>query len=271
MRRTGDRVDHRRGGAGRLELPAAARRHPGARPSCATLDQLLPPSGPILDALARFDPLPSVRGPAADVPAPTRRILASRACPGRAAAAWCGCSGRRAGSAWRAAAGWRPRTWSSPTRTSSPARATPRCRSTGWGGGCRPRRSLFDPHNDVAILRRPRALAAGAADRRRARSPGTAAAILGYPLDGPFDAEPGRLGQTETVSTQNAYGQGHVMRSIAALRGRVRPGTRAARWSTTTGGARHRVRGAHGNPEGGRLCRAQRARPSRPAPRARPT
>ncbi len=40
------------------------------------LDRLLPPSGPILDALARVDPLPSVRGPAADVPAPTRGVLA---------------------------------------------------------------------------------------------------------------------------------------------------------------------------------------------------
>jgi S1-C subfamily serine protease len=55
-------------------------------------------------------------------------------------------------------------------------------------------------------------------------SPGTQAAILGYPLDGPFKAEPGRLGQTETVDTQNAYGQGHVLRTITALRGRVRPG-----------------------------------------------
>jgi S1-C subfamily serine protease len=54
--------------------------------------------------------------------------------------------------------------------------------------------------------------------------PGTATAILGYPLDGAFDAEPGRLGQTETVDTQDAYGQGRVRRTITALRGRVRPG-----------------------------------------------
>ena len=54
--------------------------------------------------------------------------------------------------------------------------------------------------------------------------PGSSAAILGYPLDGPFDAEAGRVGATETVATQDAYGQGHVLRSITALRGRVRPG-----------------------------------------------
>ena len=35
------------------------------------LNQLLPPSGPILHALARIDPLPSVRGPAANVSPPT--------------------------------------------------------------------------------------------------------------------------------------------------------------------------------------------------------
>jgi S1-C subfamily serine protease len=53
---------------------------------------------------------------------------------------------------------------------------------------------------------------------------GTPAAILGYPLDGSFDVEPGRIGQTETVSTEDAYGNGPVLRSITALRGRVRPG-----------------------------------------------
>src|SRR5690348_7668355 len=41
------------------------------------LNQILPPSGPILHALARFDPLPSVHGPAAHVPRPTRGILAT--------------------------------------------------------------------------------------------------------------------------------------------------------------------------------------------------
>jgi S1-C subfamily serine protease len=54
--------------------------------------------------------------------------------------------------------------------------------------------------------------------------PGTAAAILGYPLDGPYDAEPGRIGTTQTVLTQDAYGNGVVQREITPLRGRVRPG-----------------------------------------------
>jgi S1-C subfamily serine protease len=54
--------------------------------------------------------------------------------------------------------------------------------------------------------------------------PGAEAAILGYPEDGPFDAEPGRIGDTLDVNTEDAYGRGPVLRSVTQLLGRVRPG-----------------------------------------------
>ncbi len=81
----------------------------------------------------------------------------------------------------------------------------------------------FDVHDDVAVLfvpglgRRPLTLAGNP-------TVGEAAAIEGYPLDGPFTAVPGRIGPTQDVSTQNAYGNGPVQRSIESLRGLVRPG-----------------------------------------------
>jgi S1-C subfamily serine protease len=53
---------------------------------------------------------------------------------------------------------------------------------------------------------------------------GTAGAILGFPLDGPFDAEPARIGATRTALTEDAYGNGPVARSLTTLRGRVRSG-----------------------------------------------
>jgi S1-C subfamily serine protease len=187
-----------------------------------TLDQLLPPSGPVLDALARFDPLPSVRGPAADVPAPNRRILSS---PGVRAARpsvvrvfGTACGLGVEGSGWVAAPGL--------VVTNAhvvAGESDTQVQVGGIGAGIPAQAVLFDPRNDVAVLRvpglglRPLTLAAGS-------DAGTSAAILGYPLDGAFDAVPGRVGQTETVSTQDAYGQGHVVRSITALRGRVRPG-----------------------------------------------
>ena len=48
--------------------------------------------------------------------------------------------------------------------------------------------------------------------------------ILGYPLDGAFDAQPARIGDTQRISTQDAYGRGPVMRELTPLRGLIRPG-----------------------------------------------
>jgi S1-C subfamily serine protease len=186
------------------------------------LDQLLPPSGPILDALARFDPLPSVHGPAADVRTPSRRILhaagvgAAHSSVVRVYGTACGLGVE--GSGWVAAPGVVVTNAHVVAGESDTA-----IQVGGTGPGHAVRVVRFDPHQDIAILRVP-GLALPALSLA-ARSPsGTSAAILGYPLDGAFDAQPGRIGQTETVQTQNAYGQGHVQRSITPLRGLVRPG-----------------------------------------------
>ena len=186
------------------------------------LDQILPPSGPILDALARIDPLPSVRGPAADVPAPTRRILGD---PGVRAASpsvvrvfGTACGLGIEGSGWVAAAGIVV------TNAHVVAGESDTAVQVGGVGPGRPAQVIgFDSRNDVAVLRvpglslAPLRLASGSHD-------GASAAILGYPEDGAFNVQPARLGQTSTVLTENAYGVGRVMRSITALRGRVRPG-----------------------------------------------
>ncbi len=186
------------------------------------LDRILPPSGPVLNALARFDPLPSVHGPAANVPAPTRRIIARPGVRGarrsvvRVFGTACGLGVE--GSGWVAG----------PDLVVTNAHVVAgetdsEVQIGGLGAGLPAQPIVFDPHNDIAILNVP-GLSLPTLAMAAHPSPGTPAAILGYPLDGAFDAEPGRLGQTETVATQNAYGEGHVLRSIAALRGRVRPG-----------------------------------------------
>jgi S1-C subfamily serine protease len=53
---------------------------------------------------------------------------------------------------------------------------------------------------------------------------GASVAILGYPEDGPYRAEPGRLGSTQTVISQDAYGVGPIRREITAIRGEIRSG-----------------------------------------------
>jgi S1-C subfamily serine protease len=92
------------------------------------------------------------------------------------------------------------------------------------GDTVKPARVLvFDPTNDVAVLYVPDL---GERTLTLASDPavGTSAALLGYPEDGPFNVQPARLGQTRLTSTQNAYGNGPVVRDVAALRGDVRPG-----------------------------------------------
>jgi S1-C subfamily serine protease len=235
------------------------------------LNQLLPPSGPILNALARFDPLPSVRGPAADVPAPTRGILAARgvraAAPSVVRVVGTACGLGIEGSGWVAAPGivvTNAHVVAGESDTVvQPGRHTPSLSAQAIA---------FSPHDDIAILRVPGLRAPALSLSPDARR-GSAAAILGYPLDGPFDAEPGRLGQTQRVRTEDAYGNGPVVRSIVSLRGRVRPGNSggpmvdaagrvaATVFAAITGsgnGARNATSGGFAVPNG--LVRAQLAR-----------
>ena len=58
----------------------------------------------------------------------------------------------------------------------------------------------------------------------RRPQPGVAAAVLGYPENGPFTATPARFGATTEVISQDAYGRGPIRRQISALRGEVRSG-----------------------------------------------
>jgi S1-C subfamily serine protease len=186
------------------------------------LNELLPPSGPILNALSRFDPLPSVRGPAADVPAPQRGILATPgvrdARPSVVRVVGTACGLGIEGSGWVAGPGLVV------TNAHVVAGETDTVVQIGGASPGLPARAVaFDPHDDIAVLR-VAALHEPALKLEPNPRSGTAAAILGYPLDGPFDAEPGRLGQTQVVNTEDAYGNGPIQRSITSLRGKVRPG-----------------------------------------------
>jgi S1-C subfamily serine protease len=50
------------------------------------------------------------------------------------------------------------------------------------------------------------------------------AVILGYPNDGPFDAEPARIRAEQRLRSPDIYGRGTVTRDVFSLRGLVRPG-----------------------------------------------
>jgi S1-C subfamily serine protease len=186
------------------------------------LNRVLPPSGPILNALARFDPLPSVRGPSADVPPPNSAILkapgvmAAQASVVRVLGTACGLGIE--GSGWVAGPGMVV------TNAHVVAGETDTAVQVEGAAPDLPAQLLvFDPHDDIAVLH-VSGLSQPALSLSASPAAGTAAAILGYPQDGPFDAEPARIGATQEVSTEDAYGNGPVQRSITPLRGLVRPG-----------------------------------------------
>jgi S1-C subfamily serine protease len=187
------------------------------------LNAILPPSGPILNALARFDPLPSISGPGAAVAPPSPAVLRE---PGVRAAApsvvrilgnACGLGVE--GSGWVAG--------SELVVTNAHVVAGEDdtvVQAPGDPAGSRDATLVhLDVRDDVAVLR-VAGLSARALSLARDPASGAAGAILGYPLNGPFDVEAGRIGATRTVLSENAYGRGPVQRSVTLLRGRVRSG-----------------------------------------------
>jgi Trypsin-like peptidase domain/Colicin V production protein len=186
------------------------------------LNDLLPPSGPILNALARFDPFPRIDGPPVDLPAPRAAIardpdvrLAAR---GVVKVQGTACGLGVEGSGWIAREGL--------VVTNAHVVAgqdDTTVQLGGTGPGLPARAVVFDPHDDIAILRvdglNGRTLPIAPAVRSE-----TSGAILGFPQNGPFDVRAGRVGSTRSVITQDAYGRGPVQRAIVTLRGTVRPG-----------------------------------------------
>jgi uncharacterized membrane protein required for colicin V production len=207
--------------ANEFQLPADVRSDIARSVILNDLNSALPPSGPILNALGRIDPLPSVNGRAADVPRPNAKILRAdgvrRASGSVVRILGTACGLGVEGSGWVAAPGV--------VVTNAhvvAGESTTGVEVGGVGPTLQAQVVVFDPHNDVAVLRVP-GLSAPALMLASGPASGESAAILGYPLDGSFDRRPGRLGQTATTATTDAYGNPTV-REISSLRGLVRPG-----------------------------------------------
>lgn len=184
------------------------------------LEAELPPRR-LLNVLARIDPFPAIAGPAAPSLPPgagVRRSPAIRAAASRVVKVLgnaCGVGVE--GSGWFAA----------PDLVVTAAHVVAGEHDTvvripGEPFARTAEVVVLDVHDDVAVLRipgvheTPLPLAPPA--------PGTAVAILGYPLDGGLSAIPGRIGQTATILTEDALGHGPVTRLITAVAGKVEHG-----------------------------------------------
>ncbi|MBK5219151.1 MAG: MarP family serine protease [Thermoleophilia bacterium] len=209
-------------GAFALHAPATARLRADVQASVIlrSLNEVLPASGPVLNALDRVDPAPVIGGPATPTAPPERWIAGDPDVLGasdsvvRVLSTACGLGIE--GSGWAAAPGLIA------TNAHVIAGSDDTTVTTQHGVELDATPVYYSPANDLALLR------VGAdiptltiAPPRREGDP---AAVLGYPENGHYALAPARLGETRTTISEDSYGRGPVEREIVAVGGRVRSG-----------------------------------------------
>jgi hypothetical protein len=184
------------------------------------LNELLPPSGPVLNVLNRIDPTPEVRGPEAKVAAPDAKIARDpevrAAADGVVRVLGTACGLGVAGSGWVAGPGVVV------TNAHVVAGQDDTTVTTLDGAELDATAVHYEPRNDVAVLAVD-GLEAPALPFGEPRS-GTEAAALGYPENGPLTISPARLGSTGTALSEDSYGRGPVERLMTPFRAEVRSG-----------------------------------------------
>ncbi len=209
-------------GAVALHAPGTARLRADVQSSVIlrSLNDVLPPSGPVLDALNRVDPAPSISAPSTPLGPPNPAIASD---PGviHAARSVVRVLGTACGLGIEGS-GWAVRPDLIVTNAHVVAGEADTTVITPTGASLSATPVHYDPHNDLALLR----VAASLSPLSIASSPssGTAGAVLGYPENGPYNVAPARLGETREVISENSYGVGPTHRTISSLRGLVRSG-----------------------------------------------
>jgi S1-C subfamily serine protease len=187
------------------------------------LNETLPPAGPVLNALKRFDPVPTVKGPKAKVGPPPKGIVNDpdvvAAGPSVVRVLGSACGLNVQGSGWIAEGGLIVTNAHVVAGTDDTA-----IQLEGGGVAHGADTVHFDPKNDLAILRSGAVRDRAGLELDVNPRDGAPGAILGFPENGPYTAEPGRVGQTTNVISQDAYGNGPVTREMTAIRGDIREG-----------------------------------------------
>lgn len=209
-------------GAVALHAPGTARLRADVQRSVIlrSLNDVLPPSNPVLNALNRVDPAPSITGSATQVARPDVTVASDpdvlRA--GRSVVRVLGtaCGLGVEGSGWAVQPGLIV------TNAHVVAGENDTTVTTQSGASLAATPVHYDPSNDLALLRVGAAIPSLpiATDPQR----GSAGAVLGYPENGPYSVAPARLGDTRDVISEDSYGDGPIHRTITSLRGSVKSG-----------------------------------------------
>ncbi len=209
-------------GAVALHAPATERLRADVQDSVilSNLNEVLPPSGPVLGALDRVDPAPSVLGPTTPVAPPSAAIasdpdvLAAGRSVVRVLSTACGLGIE--GSGWAVAPGLIV------TNAHVVAGADDTTVTTQDGAELDATPVFYGTRNDLALLRVGADIPTLPISSQR--PDGADAAVLGYPENGPYALSPARVGETQETISQDSYGHGPVDRTIISLGGEVRSG-----------------------------------------------
>jgi S1-C subfamily serine protease len=83
---------------------------------------------------------------------------------------------------------------------------------------------VYDPDRDLAVLYVPDLSAPAMPFATRRAAVEDDAIVLGFPLDGPYNAQPARIRDVGEIPGPNIYESGRVVREIYTIRGLVRSG-----------------------------------------------
>jgi len=184
------------------------------------LDQVMPPSGGVLNVLDRVDPAPAITGPATPWRRPDPKIAAdpevldAGGAVVRVLSTACGLGIE--------GSGWAVRPDLIVTNAHVVAGAADTTVTTQSGVELDATVVYYRPEDDLALLRVEAelpTLSMASGDRK-----GSAAAVLGYPENGPYTVTPARVGETRATISEDSYGRGPIDRTITALGGDVRSG-----------------------------------------------
>ncbi len=184
------------------------------------VNDVMPPSGPLMQALHRFDPVPRFVSSPGDIARPDRgtgSASAVRTAADSVVKVSGTCNGFGImGSGWAVG----PDTFVTNAHVVAGQDDTRVEANDGQKADATV--IAYNPRNDIAILRADVDLPALPALARARR--GTDAAVIGYPNDGPLTITPARAGETRMLLGDDAYGSGPFERSMLTLRGLVRHG-----------------------------------------------
>jgi S1-C subfamily serine protease len=185
-----------------------------------SLNDVMPPSGPVLNVLNRVDPAPTVFGPAAPIAPPDaaiaddRQVLDAGSSVVRVLSTACGLGIE--GSGWAV----QPNVIVTNAHVIAGADDTTVTTQNGIELDATP--IYYEPREDLALLRVGSALPPLAITSER--QVGEDGAVLGFPENGPYSLAPARIGETRATISEDSYGSAPVERTIVALSGNVRSG-----------------------------------------------